>query len=261
MQLVLDKSKQKGSALLLEVIIANFAHDDGKGAWPSVETLAAYIRMTERNTQLLLRKIENSGEIRTVEGGGPYGTNAYEINVKLLERVKTFHPRRNQYARMKKRGRGVKSRAAGVKKSANIRVKATSPKPNRHQNRHRTVIEPSSSRKPNGVAAHLAELMMMHFGIEPTVAMDLAQQEHVTEEYLQKWIAYSQRDVQLKLTANDDEKVLGAGFYYDRIKRGLSPDGMTAARRKRAAGAKRAPEPNSDYGDQAADYEFGDAAR
>jgi hypothetical protein len=85
MTLVWSKSRNKRTALLLELAIADFAHDNGRGAWPSVPTLAKKTRMSERNVQLLADKLVESGEVSIEEGGGPYGTNAYAINVKLLE--------------------------------------------------------------------------------------------------------------------------------------------------------------------------------
>lgn len=62
-QTVLDESQHKGSALLLMVILANYAHDDGAYAFPSVGTMTRYTRLTRRNVQLLLRKLEESGEL------------------------------------------------------------------------------------------------------------------------------------------------------------------------------------------------------
>ncbi|CAK0747896.1 hypothetical protein CCP3SC15_1500013 [Gammaproteobacteria bacterium] len=76
-----EHSKQEGSALLLLLAIADHAHDDGTGAWPSTETLAEKTRQTRRNVQLLLRKLEQSGELMTARGEGPHGCNAYIINL------------------------------------------------------------------------------------------------------------------------------------------------------------------------------------
>lgn len=197
MQLVLDKSKHKGSALLLEVIIANFAHDDGKGAWPAVETLAAYIRMTQRNTQLLLRTLERSNEMKTVVGGGPYGTNAYEINVEKLEGMKSFHPRRTQYARMKNRGKGMK-------KSVAIRVKAASPKPNRH-------LKPSGEPPPAATAVSAFTRNQVEtiqsLGVIEHNAIRLAQMPHVTAAFVYAWCAYA------RINQN-----VGGGFFYQQMR-------------------------------------------
>lgn len=85
MTLVWAKSKNKRTALLLELAIADFAHDDGRGAFPSIPTLAKKTRQTDRNVQLLLDKLVESQEVSVSEGTSPYGTNEYAINVKLLE--------------------------------------------------------------------------------------------------------------------------------------------------------------------------------
>lgn len=80
---VWDESKQKGSALLLLLAIADYAKDDGTGAWPSIETLAKKTRMGRRNVQKLLRKLEDEGELIVYQGKGPkygqYPTNLYNI--------------------------------------------------------------------------------------------------------------------------------------------------------------------------------------
>lgn len=76
---VWENSKAKGSALLLLLAIADHAHDDGDGAYPSVETLAAKCRQSERNTQRLLRELEAMGEIVIKDQAGPRGCNVYLI--------------------------------------------------------------------------------------------------------------------------------------------------------------------------------------
>jgi len=76
---VLRHSKQKGSALLVLIAIADHADPDGKNAWPSVKTLAKFSRLTERAVQYILRKLEEQGDIVCRQGAGPYGSNAYEV--------------------------------------------------------------------------------------------------------------------------------------------------------------------------------------
>src|SRR5436190_812707 len=85
MTLVWRKSRNKRTAMLLLLAIADHAHDDGKGAYPSVETLARKTRQTERNVQLLLNTLQASGELKVLEGEGPHGCNLYHVNIKLLE--------------------------------------------------------------------------------------------------------------------------------------------------------------------------------
>lgn len=84
-QVVLEESKHKGSALLLLLILANHAHEDGRYAFPSVATMARYTRMGRRNVQTLLRKLEASGELQEM-GIHNSGTVIYRIVLPGLER-------------------------------------------------------------------------------------------------------------------------------------------------------------------------------
>lgn len=71
-------SKQRGSALLVLLAIADFADENGK-AFPSIQTLAQKTRMTERNIQKLISKLRNASELRVEEQAGPYGCNLYHL--------------------------------------------------------------------------------------------------------------------------------------------------------------------------------------
>jgi hypothetical protein len=72
-------SKQRGSALLLLLAIADYAKDDGSNAWPSLQTLANKTRMSKRNVIKLVQKIEANGELRVRREQGPNGVNFYDI--------------------------------------------------------------------------------------------------------------------------------------------------------------------------------------
>ncbi len=85
MNLVWKKSRNQRTAMLLLLAIADHAHDDGTGAFPSVRTLARKTRQSERNVQLLLKTLESSKELKIFEGKGPNGSNLYHVNTKLLE--------------------------------------------------------------------------------------------------------------------------------------------------------------------------------
>lgn len=85
MTLVWRKSRNQRSAMLLLLAIADHAHDDGKGAFPSVKTLARKTRQSERNVQLLLNTLRASRELTVLEGEGPHGCNLYHVNVNMLE--------------------------------------------------------------------------------------------------------------------------------------------------------------------------------
>ena len=56
-------SQHKGAALLLMLALADFAHDDGTNAYPSVATLARKTRMSDRQVQRLIQQCERSGEL------------------------------------------------------------------------------------------------------------------------------------------------------------------------------------------------------
>ena len=79
MSWVIEKSGQKGSNLLVLLMIANHAHTDGTGAYPSVATLAAESRLTERGVQYILAKLESSSELVIERDAGPRGTHLYSL--------------------------------------------------------------------------------------------------------------------------------------------------------------------------------------
>ena len=59
MNAVWHLSKQKGTPLLLMIAISDNANDNGE-AWPGIEYLARKIRMSERQTQRLVRDLEKT---------------------------------------------------------------------------------------------------------------------------------------------------------------------------------------------------------
>lgn len=81
---VVDHSKHKGSALLLLIMVANHAHSDGTGAYPSIATLATETRMSERQVRRNLRVLEESGELMLCKSPSVLGTNEWVVvGVKL----------------------------------------------------------------------------------------------------------------------------------------------------------------------------------
>lgn len=61
--IVWERSRAKGSNLLTLIKIAEYADDDGRDAWPSVQTLAKWCRLTERGLRVILHRLEQDGEI------------------------------------------------------------------------------------------------------------------------------------------------------------------------------------------------------
>ncbi len=117
MTYVWEHSHHKGSELLTLLAIADCAHDDGTQAYPSIAHLAKKTRLTERNVQLILKKLEASEELAIARNMGANGTNLFTVNLSPSRAggVKSF------------RG-GEKSSKKGVKSSALLQPQI-SPKP------------------------------------------------------------------------------------------------------------------------------------
>lgn len=81
MAAVWDHATAKGGERLLLLAIADYARDDGGGAWPSLQRLADKTLFSERNVRYLLRKLEESGELAIHQGAGPHGANRYTITL------------------------------------------------------------------------------------------------------------------------------------------------------------------------------------
>lgn len=64
--------------LLVLLALADFAHDDGGGAYPAIPTLAAKARLTDRQTQRILRELESRGLVAR-EGESSWGTTIYRV--------------------------------------------------------------------------------------------------------------------------------------------------------------------------------------
>lgn len=76
---VWEHSQAKGSELLLLLALADFADSDHAQCWPAVQRLSCMIRMSERNTQYLLRKLAADGHIAIKLRASPRKTNLYRI--------------------------------------------------------------------------------------------------------------------------------------------------------------------------------------
>lgn len=82
MTFVWEHSHHKGSVLLTLLAIADFASDDGTNAYPAIATLAEKTRMTERNVQIVLKKLETSQELTMQRNAGPHGCHIFAIPLK-----------------------------------------------------------------------------------------------------------------------------------------------------------------------------------
>lgn len=81
------KSKLGSSELLCLLAIADFANDAGV-AFPSIPTLAAKIRMSERATHYIINKLVQSGELTVERNAGPRGCNLFRVQT--LQGCKDF---------------------------------------------------------------------------------------------------------------------------------------------------------------------------
>jgi hypothetical protein len=79
MSWVIEKSGQKGSNLLVLLMIANHANTTGTGAYPKVETLAKESRLSERGVRYILAKLKRSSELVIESNAGPYGCHRYSL--------------------------------------------------------------------------------------------------------------------------------------------------------------------------------------
>ncbi len=87
MSYVWEYSKAKGGELLLLLAIADHAHDDGKGSYPSVGSLAKKTRMSERQEQRNIQALAGSGDLVVTPNQGRNGTNLYSIPMSPRQNV------------------------------------------------------------------------------------------------------------------------------------------------------------------------------
>jgi hypothetical protein len=91
-------SQQSGGGLLVMLALADFANDEGE-CWPSILVLAQKARLSEREVQYLLPKLEQTGELRLDRSnGGRNRRNRYIVTVTENPEdisVKKLHHNRN----------------------------------------------------------------------------------------------------------------------------------------------------------------------
>ena len=89
---VWEHSKQRSTNLLMLLAIADMANDDGD-CWPSVGHLAKKTRMSDRNTQKILRKLEVDKEIAIFEGEGKQTSNGWTNRYRITTGVSQSSPK------------------------------------------------------------------------------------------------------------------------------------------------------------------------
>jgi hypothetical protein len=96
---VWDHGPDNQGELLVLLALADFADDRGV-CWPSMASIARKARLTERGAQKIVRRLEATGHVRIVTGGGRHGCNQYVITPNVVRpehssppNVKTSKPR------------------------------------------------------------------------------------------------------------------------------------------------------------------------
>lgn len=88
---VFDEYPSGGGEMLLALCLADFADDDGRRIFPSVETLGRKTRQSRRSVQTQLRRMETIGFVSSV-GKTSTGTMEYRINLDFFEGAQNLRP-------------------------------------------------------------------------------------------------------------------------------------------------------------------------
>jgi len=89
---VLERSSQRRSARMVLLVIAEHANHQGL-AFPGIRKISREAKLHERTAQLLIRKLEKSGELRTLKGQGRHGTNLYQVLIGQVDSIIGVTPR------------------------------------------------------------------------------------------------------------------------------------------------------------------------
>jgi hypothetical protein len=79
MSAVWENSKQHQGSLLVLLAIADYAHEDGSGAYPAIETLARKSRLSLRQTRRAIQTLVQAGELVVEHNKGPNRVNLYRV--------------------------------------------------------------------------------------------------------------------------------------------------------------------------------------
>lgn len=82
---VWERSRTRGTDLLVLLAIADFTDDEGR-CWPSIDTLSRKARVSDRTVQTKIRRLILLGELEVGEGKGRKGTNLYRVRLENLGR-------------------------------------------------------------------------------------------------------------------------------------------------------------------------------
>jgi hypothetical protein len=84
-------SQQAGTDLLMMLALADFSDDQGN-SFPSVSTLASKCRMTARNANYILSRLQAAGELEIHLNQGWKGSNRYRIRLEGLKPIAGVKP-------------------------------------------------------------------------------------------------------------------------------------------------------------------------
>jgi hypothetical protein len=82
---VLERSRARGTARLVLLVLAEHVGKNGEPAWPAVETIAAEAKLSERQVQYRLRELQALGEIVDVtpaKGERRHKSRDWDVRVK-----------------------------------------------------------------------------------------------------------------------------------------------------------------------------------
>ena len=129
------QSKTRGGPLLVLLAIADFANDAGQ-AWPSVKTLAAKSRLSERETRYILRRLERSGEVKILHNKGPHGCHLFQLNVADQKGA--------EIAGGQKLPGAISRKGGAILGTLGGQCTAPEPSENRHKNHQSSLAQPSA---------------------------------------------------------------------------------------------------------------------
>jgi hypothetical protein len=97
MSWVFEHSRSKKNARLVLLAIADHAHDDGGGAYPSMPKLRHKTGLGERAVTDLVASLERLGELKVWRNAGPNGCNLYRVLMTPAESAppQNLHPAGN----------------------------------------------------------------------------------------------------------------------------------------------------------------------
>lgn len=142
-QAVLTHSQATGTERLVLFVLATYADAETGEAWPSVAAIAQGAALKERQTQALLRRLEQSGEVTAEVGRGRKNTTVYTLT--CLKKVQNSAPISAEKvqdpapipAKEKVQDRVEKVQDSAEKVQSSVeKVQSSAPEPKNH---HRTI--------------------------------------------------------------------------------------------------------------------------